>query len=233
MKSAPPMDVIIPFHDRHDLLLRCLEALSRNARTRGHVYLVDDGSPHQPHGDTRRAIEDLRLPLRRLTLERRRGFVDAVNHAWRYCDQPLTLILNNDVVVMADLVAGLTACLTADERLVAVAPASDNPTDLFQYRATPHASGLTFVPYLTAMCLAVRRKAIGAGQLFDPVYAPGYFEDFDLSCRLRADGGKLGVFEDCRVHHTGKATFRHDRSLSAYLTRNYRTFAARWGHLAS
>lgn len=233
MSETASMDVIIPFHGRVDLLPRCLAALAGNGSIGGFVYLVDDGSPSPPDDRARSAFEALGLPIRWLALEARQGFVGAVNHAWKRCREPTTLVLNNDAVVPPDLVGRLGACLGGDGRIAAVAPASDNPVDLFQYRSGARRRGMTEVSYLTAMCIAVRRAAVGSTQLFDPVYAPGYFEDLDLCCLLRAGGWKLGVLEDCRAHHTGRATFRHDPELAAHLRRNCRTFTARWGHLDS
>lgn len=227
------IDVIIPFHGRVDLLARCLRALADNGAIGGRVYLVDDGSPCRLDYRARRAFDALGLPIHWLQHDTRQGFVAAVNHAWARCREPATLVLNNDVVVPPDLVRRLRACLLNDGRIAAVAPASDNPTDLFQYRSVPSGPGTTEVDYLTAMCIAVRRAAVEWRRLFDPVYARGYFEDLDLCCRLRADGWKLAVLEECLVHHTGRATFGDDPHLDLLVDRNYGIFLGRWRHLDS
>jgi GT2 family glycosyltransferase len=144
------------------------------------------------------------------------------------------IVLNNDTAPTQPMLAQLAHSLALDGSLGAVAPSSDNPADLYQYRAAPtNLSGerprLTHVPYLTAMCLAVRRRAL-SGPLFDEVFSPGYFEDLDLSCQLRARGWHLAVLENARIHHTGRATFGSDPALTALISRNYSVFRARWGH---
>lgn len=228
-------DVIIPFHNRSDVLIRCLGALSR-ARLDAAILLVDDASDPAERKLVQRATEALALPVKWIVLPRRSGFVQAVNTAWLGCGQPISVILNSDTLPPAGLISKLVTCLQQDTGLAAVAPASDNPADLYQYRSSEQAErgiradGLTFVPYLTAMCVAIRRSAV-AGPLFDPVFSPGYFEDLDLSCRLRLAGWQLAVAESCRIHHEGRATFRLDPDLPSIIDRNYETFAGRWSHL--
>jgi GT2 family glycosyltransferase len=63
------------------------------------------------------------------------------------------------------------------------------------------------------------------------VFSPGYFEDLDLSCRLRMAGWRLAIVENCRIHHQGRATFQLDPDLPSIISRNYETFAGRWSHL--
>lgn len=228
-------DVIIPFHNRSDLLIRCLGSLSCT-RLNAAIVLVDDGSDPAERKLVQRAIEEWALPVEWVVLPRRAGFVQAVNAAWHACNRPISIILNSDTLPPADLISKLVTCLRQNSGLAAVAPTSDNPADLYQYRSSEQpksgirADGLTCVPYLTAMCLAIRRSAV-AGPLFDPSFSPGYFEDLDLSCRLRMAGWRLGVVENCRVHHQGRATFQLEPDLPAIIDRNYETFAGRWSHL--
>jgi GT2 family glycosyltransferase len=232
------LDVIIPFHGRSDLLLGCLRAMAGNSAIAGSVFLVDDGSLQPPSETVQAAIRDLNLPVRWVRFDRRRGFVEAVNGTWPQCRSPVVLILNNDVFIEADTIAQICAAIDRDPGLGAVAPASNNGTDLFQYRADrvvgPDRDAVPRVIstlYLTGMCLAVRAKAVTTPWLFDPIYSPGYFEDMDLSCRIWSTGWRLGVVESSRVDHLGGATFRQDPHRRAYIQRNFAIFAERWGHL--
>jgi O-antigen biosynthesis protein len=231
--TASDLDVIVPFHGRVDLLTRCLESLARNNSIGGSVYVVDDASQGGMDARTRRAVGELRLPIRWLTLETRHGFTGAVNVAWEQCRAGVVLVLNNDVLLPPNLVRRLDEAFSSDERIAAAAPTSDNPVDLFQYRSSPAHRGSTEVDYLTAMCIGVRRAAVGPGPLFDPGFGPGYFEDLDLCCRFRSRGWTLAVLEDCRASHLGRATFGDLPHLEWLVLRNYDLFFARWGQLPS
>ena len=228
-------DVIIPFHNRSDVLIRCLGSLS-SVRLEASIVLVDDGSKSAERELVQRTTEEWGLPVEWIVLPQRSGFVHAANAGWLACSQPISVILNSDTLLPADVISKLVTCLRQDSGLAAVAPASDNPIDLYQYRTKErtvsgmHADRLTCVPYLTAMCLAIRRSAVAAA-LFDPSFSPGYFEDLDLSCRLRMAGWRLAVLEDWRIQHQGRATFQLDPDLPSIIDKNYEKFAGRWAHL--
>jgi GT2 family glycosyltransferase len=226
-------DVIIPFHGRADLMRRCLATFADRSVFRGRLLLVDDGSPPADARAVRAIADRLPLPIEWIATAQRHGFVRAVNAAFARCRHDVGIVLNNDTAPTQAMLAQLAHSLALHSSLGAVAPASDNPADLYQYRAAPpQQSGdrprLTLVPYLTAMCLAVRRRALG-GPLFDEVFSPGYFEDLDLSCQLRARGWQLAVLENARIHHAGRATFGSDPALATLIARNYGVFQARWG----
>lgn len=230
-------DVVIPFHGRVDLLLSCLRAIAAGgAHSLGIFLLVDDGSPADQARQAMRECLALPLRIRWLTLPERSGFVRAVNVGWAATSANATIILNSDTVVSASVLSGLCRALDNNEDVAAVAPGSTNPADLYQYRTwfTPKANDsrtLTFAPYLTAMCIALRREAI-QGPPFDEAYSPGYFEDLDLCCRLRVLGWKLGIAEWLTVQHTGRATFASHPELVRILARNYALFASRWGGIS-
>lgn len=235
------VDVIIPFHGRTDLLAQCLKALSVGTDIQGRVYLVDDASPPEESERAARDAEALPLPIEFVSLRRRSGFVEAVNAGWQRGQQPVSIILNSDTLPPPDLLPKLSGVLERCGAVAAVAPTSDNPRDLYQYRPSEaDAAGasrrgvfwkMSLAPYLTAMCLAVRRDAV-EGSLFDSIYSPGYFEDLDLCCRLRTRGWQLAISEECRVRHIGRATFGAEPDLPVLLNRNYARFSERWSHLS-
>jgi GT2 family glycosyltransferase len=227
-------DVILPFHNGAGAVARCLAALSSSSR-QTNIILVNDGSTFLESERIRRVAAELLFPVSWVNLQRRGGFVNAVNAAWNSCDSPTAVVLNSDTVPPADLIRQLVDVLERDPQVAAVAPISDNPLDLYQHRRravgpTHHTRMISSVPYLTAMCVALRRSAIG-GQVFDPAFSPGYFEDLDLSCRLRTAGWQLRVADNCRIHHRGRGTFASDPNLARILARNFARFSARWSHL--
>jgi len=169
-----------------------------------------------------------------MRLKKRVGFVGAVNHAWSKCTAEITVILNSDTIPGPHLVDNLMAVLKNDKCIAAIGPTSDNPKDLFQYRVVlmnGFSLHYSFTDYLTGMCLAIRRSAVPGQLLFDLTYAPGYFEDLDLCCRLKQNGWKLAILESERIHHEGAATFGEEPSLEDVLQNNYSRFSSKWGHL--
>jgi GT2 family glycosyltransferase len=208
------------------------------------IHLIDDASP-EPFEFS---ASPSPTPVHQLRLEKRTGFVGAINYAWRLCTGDISVILNNDTIPSPHLIECLAAVLEQDGSIAAAGPASDNPRDLFQFRGpVPAKPDLTpaspdgrpdkptlqysFTDYLTGMCMAVRRSAIKEDWLFDPLFSPGYFEDLDLSCKLRSRGWKLGILDSEHIHHTGAATFGAEPGLDEIMLNNYFNFSSRWNHL--
>jgi len=246
MRSAA--DIVIPMHGRADLLTTCLTALDRgNGGAIETVYVVDDASPEDEASRARASCAGRRIRVEWLRLHARSGFLSAAMAGWAASNRPITIVMNSDTVPAPGAIAALCDILDREADIAAVAPVSDNPRDLFQYRRGAHpvaapceeggvaaapGGGFMAAEYLTAMCLAIRRAAVGA-QLFDTTYSPGYFEDLDLCCRLRTSGWRLAIAEQAFVHHLGGATFGEGAEWTSLVTGNYGRFTARWGWLPS
>lgn len=239
------IDVIIPVYGQPGLTSNCLQALTRAWIGDGTVFLVDDASPYADSLRIKEALSNMPMRTRYLTNTSNLGFLRSVNNTVKYCQQPCIMLLNSDVVIPAMCLQQLCEVFAAYPNTAAVAPVSDNRTDLFQYREDASASMadlnssapainrfVNSVPYLTAMCLAMRSDVFRQVGLFDEIYSPGYFEDLDLSCRLRSTGYTLMIREDCRAHHVGHASFRKFTGLNDLISRNFATFSSRWGHLS-
>lgn len=252
------VDIVVPFYNRADLLSLCLRALARAAGAElGRVIVVDDAS----RAEERAALEGLRgaisLPLEIEAHAENRGFVAAIRTGMARVDAPRVILLNSDTIPTPGFARDLCAVLEERPEVKAAAPVSNANSDLFQYRGaaevplgTPQemladiarvcaqlrrerAGQVTGAPYLTGMCLALDTEVFRRMGCFSDEYEHGYFEDLDLSCRLRAAGHTLAVREDCFVYHRGQGSYRlmergeHGRRMQA----NFKRFCERWGHL--
>ncbi|HEX5759808.1 MAG TPA: glycosyltransferase [Thermoanaerobaculia bacterium] len=257
-RPAPPeADVLVPFFNKHEVLLRCLRALLAAIGRRHHVVLIDDGSrPWERHA-VDEFVARAGRPIEVVTLPENRGYKEALCAGFRAGRRPYVLFLNSDAVVTPGFDLRLLEAM-ADPLVGAAAPVSNHPTDLFQYR--PALAGLrpeaavdpgadldrrfrrlrpvpagtiTAAPYLTGMCLALERGLFERVGLFGLAYRHGYFEDLALSCQLRQLGYRLVVREDCFVYHQGHATYteKTQDEKSDIVFHNFRIFEAEWGHM--
>ena len=111
------LDIVVPFHGRLDLVLRCVEALAANEPISGQIILVDDRSPQDEVADCARALQRLPLPIRWLRQQARTGFVAAVNAGCATCTKSTVLVLNNDAIVPRDLIRRVRNAFAANARL--------------------------------------------------------------------------------------------------------------------
>ncbi len=113
----PNLAIVIPSHNRPDLLRNCLSTVTLHAPPGTEIVVVDDGSP-QGRASTVAArfagAQTIRLP-------RRRGFCTAVNTGIRACKSTIVELLNDDTEVTAGWAEPALACFQ-DPKVAAVAP---------------------------------------------------------------------------------------------------------------
>ena len=251
--AAAMLDVVLPFYSGAALLARCLAALHHNLHPRTRVILVDDAADEDTAALAKAWCAEHAPQANMLRNAANRGFRASVERGIAAGDAPAFVLLNSDTIAPPGALAALADTLWHADA-AAVAPVSNAPGDLFQFRedcarsaearaewlratalrrARDWAGQVTPEPYLTAACLAIDRGRYASAGGFAKAYAHGYFEDLDLSARLRLAGHALLVREDCFVYHAGRGTYRHMETArrEAMMRNNFDIFCARWGHL--
>lgn len=208
----------------------CLEHLSAVDYPRLSVMVVDNGSTDGSVEHIRSARPGIEL----IESGRNLGFSAGNNLGIRAALQrkvDYVWLLNNDAQPRPDALAALVAKAEADARLGEVGSVllyADNPetvqawgggkvnvwTGRILHATQPQAD--SWFDYLTAASVLLRRSALEEIGLLDEGFFL-YFEDADLSYRLRGAGWKLGVARDSIVLHKEHAsTGRNQRVLHRY-----------------
>jgi GT2 family glycosyltransferase len=210
------LSIIIPSHSRPDLLRLCLASVTRFAPPSAEVIVVDDGSRN---GCVSRAAEEFR-GVKVVRRPRAGGFCAAANAGIAVASAPVVELLNDDAEVTEGWSDAALAWF-ADERIAAVAPLVlqndperlarglppliDTAGDEYDFGGfavkrghgqeqgahTPRSPGVVFG---ASACAAFYRRdaLIQAGGF--PEHFGAYFEDVDLSFRLRRLGFEI-VYE--------------------------------------
>jgi len=215
-------------------LARCLSSALLSARQTGRPFeliVVDDASTDAGAEIVRRQFPAVRLIAR----GENRGFAPTVNEGVAAAQGRCVILLNNDIVVRpafcgtllahfegaeGERLFGVTAKTMqwdehqpnfvkmdavwrrGDVRLVWSDPATVQPTHFLQAGA----------------CAVARERFLELGGL-EPLFAPGYWEDFHLSWRAMARGWRHLYDPTCPALHLGKASFRRQ-----IVARNYFLF---------
>jgi mycofactocin system glycosyltransferase len=200
--------VVVPAHDRADLLDRCLRALADAYP----VVVVDDASKDPA---AIQAVAD-RHGARLIRRHMNGGPAAARNTGLTGTDAALIAFVDSDCAPTARALARLAAHL-ADPSVAAVAPriVPDEPGPRCALDLGPHPARVapgTRTAYVPTTTLIVRRSAIGAG--FDPSLR--YGEDVDLIWRLTAAGALVRYDPSVRVPHV------EPTELAARLRRRFR-----------
>jgi len=200
------------------------------------IVVGDQGEPEgTPPGDSR-----LRVVVHRGA----RGFAPACNAGARAARGSLLLFLNDDVQLGPGVLAALDAALGRPE-VGAAGPdvcsralgRSESGTVLLWRRGVLEArqealagSVPVELPYLCGAALAVRRSDFGRLGGFDERLAPYYWEDVDLSLRLRAAVGPT-VAVAAPVEHRHGVTIARESEWQRRLTYERNRFLVSWRHL--
>jgi len=241
--AAPRVSVVMVTHDAWEWIERSLSALAAHTPAVYEVIIVDNGSSPATLGRLERGVAGVRL-IRNAENE---GFGPATNRGAAQARGEVLALLNSDLVVHAGWLEPLLEVLEEDRGCGAVAPRVLNvdgtlqeaaavvardgrtaklgdggPRDALMYRFRRR------VDYAGAECLLVRRAAFLNAGGFDPVYAPGYYEDADLCFALAAAG--LSTIYEPRSVVTHAMHGSGGREQAVRLSeRNRPVFAARWG----
>jgi GT2 family glycosyltransferase len=214
------MSIIIPTHNRTDLLRACLQAVRRHAPLGSEVIVVDDESP----GGAASALA-AELGVRAMRLERQRGFAVAANVGIRASRGDVVEMLNDDTEVQPGW-ADAALRWFDDPTVGAVAPLVlawpdgtiiDSAGDCYDLggiagkrgHSLPLSSGyLEPMPVFGTSAAAgfYRRSALDRVGLFAEEFG-SYFEDVDLAFRLNRAGYTSMYDPASRVLHHISASY--------------------------
>src|SRR5581483_4314746 len=202
----PPLSIIIPSHNRPDLLSVCLARVQRYAPTETEILVVDDASPAACVSETTRQFPGVRL----LRLQQRGGFAVAANLGVQAAQHPIIELLNDDTEVTAAWAEAALSRFT-DATVAAVAPLVlrrgedpkqepriDSAGDRYFLGgiAGKRGHGEPLRPDYLRPCSVFGASASSAFYRRETFLSVGgfpeqfgaYFEDVDLSFRLHAAG---------------------------------------------
>ena len=221
---APGLSVVIPSHNRADLLGPCLAGVLRHAPAGTEVLVVDDASPGGAASAAAGAFPGVRV-LRR---GRRSGFCAAANAGLAAATHAIVELLNDDVEVEAGWADAALAWF-ADPSVAAVAPLVmrwsdgdaapriDSAGDRYYLGGVAGKRGggrplgpeylrRRFVFGASASSAFYRREAVLAAGGFPESFA-AYFEDVDLAFRLHRAGFRVAYEPASRVWHHVSASY--------------------------
>ncbi len=226
----PRLSVVVPSHNRADLLGCCLASVLRHAPGGTEVVVVDDGSPSGAVSDAVVAWSGdhaTTCVVRVLRRPERGGFCVAANAGLRAATHPIVELLNDDTEVEAGWAEAALKWFD-DPTVAAVAPLvlrrsrSERPTiDSAGDRyflggvAAKRGSGRAVGPEHLQPCPVFGASASSAFYRRETVLAVGgfpehfgaYFEDVDLSFRLHRGGGRILCEPAARVWHHVSASY--------------------------
>ncbi len=222
-QEPPLVSILIPCLNQELVTAECLLAIAQALPSEfGVEVIVADNGSTDPLYATLAAHAELRY----LRFETNIGFGPVCNAAAQTANGEFLFLLNNDAQIAPDSLERLVATLREGARIGAVGPkllffdghlqeagcllnrdatgaligcGRDPRTPRYNYRRD--------VEHISGAAVLISRELFASLGGFDPVYAPAYCEDADLSLKIRQKGLRL-VYEPRAVvaHHLSKTT---------------------------
>ena len=214
-------DLIVLDIDGGMLLHDCLESIRMQTVAPSRTIVFDNGS-RTPVSERASDVEIIRS-------ETNLGFTGGVNAAYAETTAPYVALVNNDVVLDRDWLATVIEAMDADATLAAVQTIIRRDAQTIDgagidisdgtFRQIGHGLAIgTELPEawgISATAALYRKSALGANIFDEKFFA--YYEDVELSARLREGGWRL------RVVPVVKATHRGSQSAARVDARRLRT----------
>ena len=240
--EGPLVSVVMVTHGNWPLVRRALEALVERTDPVYELIVVDSASPDETPRRLREDVGGANV----LISDENLGFGGGSNLGAEQARGRYVLFLNSDALVEPEWLDPLLEVLENDPTTGAVVPMLLNPdrsiqeagsavdsvgwTLAFGRGESPNTMAHRFrreIDYGSAACLLVRHDEFADAGGFDPAYGIGYFEDVDLSFKLKERGLKTVYEPRSRVVHElhGSGT---SRQAEQRMIANRALFYRRW-----
>jgi GT2 family glycosyltransferase len=251
------VDIIIPVHQRFDLLEQCLNSIPDAVGDIPYkIIIFDNGSPLE---EADKFYPNLDKSIKIARSKQNVGFPRACNQGVYRGNSPLLFFLNSDVILESGSIDRLVRVMDEPEVGVVgmrlVFPVEHvglndqiRPAGKLQHiglstniRGEVYHAFMAWNPThprvmmqkevfaVTGAALMTRRKIWSQAKGFNEIYSPGTFEDVDYCCTVREMGYNIRVEpEALGTHYTGATAEKY--RLGYNLSHNQMTFMQRWGN---
>ena len=219
------LSVVIPNFNGAERLKECIPALLKaiqHSKISAEIIIVDDGSTDPGVSLIRNSYSSIKLIEHKLN----KGFIPSVNDGVYACSYEIVVLLNNDVIVREDVFDTLEQDF-ASSNVFGISFMSLNNEGHFRegLKKAPFRLGFYKIKhgmqdqpdnlsmvhetfYAVGGHCAIRRSVFLEIGGLDPLFAPFYWEDLDLSFRAKKMGYKILYDPRCIVVHNEIGTIK-------------------------
>lgn len=239
------VSIVILTWNQLEYTKQCLESIQKYTPERHEIIFVDNGSTDGTVDWLQaQAAEHQHYKLVENGINL--GFAKGCNQGIEAASGDFILLLNNDVIVTADWLAGLLECLDTSDKTGIVGPMTNNISGV-QRLVTVGYERLEDLPAFAAsyrerfrhrriaqrrivgFCMLFRRRLVEEIGLLDEQFGSGNFEDDDYCVRAALAGYTNMIAGDVFIHHYGSVSFQANQlDYSAAIQGNGALFRKKW-----
>jgi len=246
--AKPEVSIIIPAFNKAEYSAACLrsiyERIDSSASPTFEVILVDNGS-----SDNTIELKNIKNLVYVHNAENL-GFVGGCNSGLAAAKGEYVIFLNNDAEVTKEWLQTLYDTITSDSKIGLVGSKIIYPNGVLQEAGGiifKEANGLNYgkfdqsdsyqynyvrdVDYVSGASIIISRKLMNSFGGFDTLYQPAYYEDTDLSFKVRKEGLRVVYQPSSVIFHIEGGTAGTDMNtgFKKFQAINKDKFLDRWG----
>jgi len=224
------VSVVIPLYNQQAYTKICLESLHANSTGLDKTVVIDNGSSDGT-AEYLAACADIQVISNSVNL----GCAAAWNQGVKATHSEWVVILNNDVIVSPDWLAGMIDFAERNEFDI-VSPAFregeyNYEIKVYSREFVQKMASASRMGVAHGVCFMVRRQIFEKVGYFDENFRIGQFEDTDFFRRAKNNGFRLGTTGASFIHHFGSVTqnsIRRNREASPYEAENRAYYRRKW-----
>lgn len=237
LSTQPRFSISILCHNSLDYTRRCIASVLRHSPPDIELIITDNASTDGTHDylqqlAARFITGTTPTIITRVTNPTNLGFHGPNNHAVTLSRAPVHVMLNNDMEVCPGWLDALHTKLTSDPQISLVGLSNTCQAINSNWRGTPNGP----LEYIEGSCLMALTETLKRFGPFAPYLQFAYYEDVDLSLRVREAGLAIAVV-DLPMRHTARGTTARQidqNMLTAHVNANRLAMQRRWaGYFAT
>lgn len=250
-KMKHKLDIAILTAGRVDLFRKCVEAVLTQCQNDYKIYVHNNGHPSAEYEEVYKLLPPDSVIIRSNQMS---GFGDGANKVIKSGSAPLVLFITDDIFLHEGAIRALLSRMEdmsigqCGYKFIFPSDSTDNtrPAGMVQHIGmasnirgdmihpligwspdNPKCKIPREVLAVTGASFMIRRQVFNKVGGFDPIYGRGYYEDMDLSFKVRAAGFRVFVDVDAMATHGVGQTFK-DLKEPIPFQQNGMIFKSRW-----
>lgn len=246
--KKPLVSIIIPVFNQWDYTYNCLKSIFEETNDVNYEIIIADDASTDETINLTEIIKNVRHIRNKKNLQ----FLSNCNNAAKYAKGKYIHFLNNDVIVHPDWLSTLLKVIENDTKIGLVGSKIIYPDGKLQEAGGiiwSNASGCNYgilddpdkpeynylkeTDYISGASILIRKKIWKQLRGFDKQFSPAYYEDTDLSFRIRKAGFKV-IYQPLSVitHYEGISHGRDEKSgIKQFQLVNKEKFLKKWEHV--
>jgi len=250
MKTKTVLDIALLTAGRSDLFAKCVEAVLRQMEPEYKIYVHNNGHPSKEYEEIYKQLPEGSRIIRSNQMS---GFSDGANKVINAGKSPLILFITDDVFLWDGAIdallsrmqdrsigqCGLKLVFPHDSddparpagKVQHIGMASNIRGDMIHPLIgwdvdNPKCNISREVLAVTGASFIIRRDVFQRVRGFDTAYGKGYYEDMDLSFKVRAAGQRVFIDTSAVATHAVGQTFKDEKDIP--FQQNRQMFKLRW-----